>query len=120
MSLSLSTTVVLNMAAPIIGKVVKEIVESKFTEEALEDARQYIIASVFAITGKTTFALDDELAEMVIKDVSKPEIYQEYGDKFLDAIELVVAHTETKWDDVIVLPTVGVVRDVAGIPDGSD
>lgn len=120
MSIPISSSVLLNLAAPIMGKVIREIANSTVTEENLIKAKETIINTVFTMTGKTPFTWDDEFAELLIKDLCQTDVYQKYGDKLLDAVELVVAHTDTVWDDRVILPAVEVLRSVANLPDGED
>jgi len=115
--MNLSTTTVLFLAKPIISKVANEIFASIITEENLVSVRNQLVEAIQSITGKTSFVWDDKLVGSIMDKMEDPEFYQKWGDKMLDPIENWIEATETKWDDLLLMPVLKLVRSVCIIPD---
>lgn len=53
----------------------------------------------------------------MLEDLLTPQNLQKYGDKFFDFVEDAVADSETKIDDLTVLPVIQLLRRTLNIPD---
>lgn len=53
----------------------------------------------------------------MMEDLLTPKNLQKYGDKLFDFIEDAVADSETKIDDLTVLPVIQLLRQTLNIPD---
>jgi hypothetical protein len=56
----------------------------------------------------------------VVEEVLTEENKQKYGDRLFDFLEDVVSDSETKIDDVLVLPVIEAARKALDIPDRTD
>ena len=118
--MKIAASTALFLAKPIIVKVANEIFASVITDENLAKVKDKFIGTITELTGKTSFVWDDKLVEAVIDKMSAPEFYQKWGDKILDPLEDWVQATETPWDDVLLMPVFGMVRNVCNIPDNDE
>ena len=115
--MNITTTTALFLAKPIIVKISNEIFASVITEKNLLAIKLKLVDAVKDITGKTSFVWDDNLVDAIIDKMADPEFYQKYGDKIIDALEDWVQATETKWDDLLLMPVFSLVRVTCNIPD---
>lgn len=61
-----------------------------------------------------------QIMSKVLEQIVTKESFAKYGDKLFDLIEDVVADSETKIDDVLVLPVVKSLRAALGVADLPD
>jgi len=58
--------------------------------------------------------------QQFMEQLLSKENYQVYGDRLFDFIEEMVKNTETKFDDMTVLPAIAAIRKLTNIPDLPD
>lgn len=56
----------------------------------------------------------------VLERILTKENWEKYGDLVLDFIESMIERSENTADDIIFLPTLKLIRDLAGIPDNDN
>jgi len=120
MNVSLPVKAFLYVAGPTILEIFQDMVSSKITADNLSLVKHRLYAFVADLTGKTSFTWDDDLCKTIIEVLGRPAMYAKWGDTLLDIAEDWIKASETKWDDVALMPIIVIFRAVAGIPDGKE
>lgn len=120
MNVSLPLKAFLYVAGPTMLEIFEDMVSSKITTENLAAVKVRLYKFVAELTGKTSFTWDDDLCKTIMDVLGRPAMYARWGDTLLDIAEDWAKSSETKWDDVALLPVIAIFRSVAGIPDGKD
>jgi len=119
-TISLTTKAMLYLVEPIIKEIIADIIKSTVTSENLKGIKDKMYQGLVYITGKTSFTIDDTIVLSAFNAITNPDLYAEGGDALLDAVEAWVAASETKWDDMALLPAINAIREAVNIPDGND
>lgn len=115
--LSIPSTTLMYLVEPLLKEIIKDIITAGIP--ALEPVKAKLFEAIKGITGNNNVIINNDLFKTVAKSITNSDLFHVGGGLVLDCVAEWVKHSETKWDDFILLPVIDYIRVAAGMPEGA-